>query len=377
LEYFKNTLPQKHTNLFKKISKTEFENGIDKIASKAEQLNYETFTAELFKLVVSIGDEHTRIEPTYTMILPIKFEIYKEGIFAIGVDSNALGLLPAKLIAINNHPMEEIIRRCKTVIQNENRSYFEVYLLHFLNNPSFLKGINVIENVDSASFTVLSKGNQVTTVNLRSVAKGAFQSPPLCTPFKNAFANKHKDFYWYEYNAETKAIYFNYNTCRMQENLSFDKFNQTLFATIDSYKPERIIVDLRGNSGGNSAILQPFMDSIKNSYLNKTGKLFVLIGKKTFSSAVMNAVTLKRNTNAILVGEPTSGNINHYGEVRSFRLPRTGILIGYSTKYWENWKGKTGPLLPDKKVTYSINDLKNNIDPAISIIYGNNKSRLY
>ncbi len=108
LEYFRNTLPQKHTNLFKKISKTEFKNSVDKIALKAEQLNYETFTAELFKLVVSIGDEHTRIEPTYTKILPIKFEIYKEGIFTIGVDSNELGLLPAKLIAINNHPIEEI-----------------------------------------------------------------------------------------------------------------------------------------------------------------------------------------------------------------------------------------------------------------------------
>ncbi len=124
-----------------------------------------------------------------------------------------------------------------------------MYLLHFLNNPSFLKGINVIEDVDSASFTLLSKDNQVTTINLRSVSKGSIQSPTLWSPFKNTLANKHKDFYWYEYNAETKAIYFNYNTCRMMENLSFDKFNQTLFATIDSYKPERIIVDLRENSG--------------------------------------------------------------------------------------------------------------------------------
>ncbi|WAC40145.1 S41 family peptidase [Pedobacter sp. SL55] len=118
------------------------------------------------------------------------------------------------------------------------------------------------------------------------------------------------------------------------------------------------MVDLRENNGGNSGVLRPFIDSIKNSYLNKNGKLFVLIGKKTFSYALMNAVTLKRNTSAILVGEPTSGNINHFGEVRGFSLPRTGIVIGYSTKYWENWKGKIGPLIPYKKVIYSINDFK-------------------
>ncbi|WP_262493747.1 S41 family peptidase [Niastella koreensis] len=65
---------------------------------------------------------------------------------------------------------------------------------------------------------------------------------------------------------------------------------------------------------------------------NSKGKLIVLIGKLTFSSAIMNAIELKRGTNAILVGEPTSGSVNHYGEVRAFRLPHTKIIIGYSTR---------------------------------------------
>ena len=130
-------------------------------------------------------------------------------------------------------------------------------------------------------------------------------------------------------------------------------------------KPQRLVVDLRSNTGGNSAILDPFIDRIKQSYLNSKGKLFVLIGKQTFSSALMNAVELKRGTYATLLGEATSGSVNHYGEVRGFKLPHTKIVIGYSTRYWENWKGYDGPLMPDVSISYSVKNYSNGIDEAM------------
>ena len=74
----------------------------------------------------------------------------------------------------------------------------------------------------------------------------------------------------------------------------------------------------------------------------------------------------KRQT---LVGEPTSGNINHYGEVRGIQLPNTKAIVQFSTKYWENWKGREGPLKPDVFIEYSFENYKNNIDEALEYIY--------
>ncbi|WP_449438619.1 S41 family peptidase [Pedobacter steynii] len=115
------------------------------------------------------------------------------------------------------------------------------------------------------------------------------------------------------------------------------------------------------------------MEKLSASYLNKKGKFYVLIGRHTFSSAVMNAVRIKRNTNAILIGQPTSGNINGYGEVRGFELPKSKIIVAYSTKYWENWKGKKGPLKPDTSVEYSIKNYVEGKDEALSQVYKNAK----
>lgn len=82
----------------------------------------------------------------------------------------------------------------------------------------------------------------------------------------------------------------------------------------------------------------------------------------------MNAVDLKRNYQSILIGESTSGNVNHYGETRGFQLPNSKITIGYSTRYWETWKGYKGPLTPDIEIKYSMINFKENIDEAIEYV---------
>lgn len=54
-----------------------------------------------------------------------------------------------------------------------------------------------------------------------------------------------------------------------------------------------------------------------------------LIGETTFSSAIINAVELQE-MGAALVGDLTSGSVDHFGSVGSFRLPNSGLQVGCS-----------------------------------------------
>ncbi|MES2515907.1 MAG: hypothetical protein V4580_17260 [Bacteroidota bacterium] len=371
LEFLKRTLPAKHTNLFAKITLPNFETKVDVIISKADALNYETFTTELFKLTVSIGDEHTFVEPKFTKILPIQFGLFKEGFFITGIDSVNSTFLQAKLLAINNHSITNIISLFKEVIQSENQSYFDDHVLHLINNPAILKGLGIIDTEDEGEFTLIDKNNKQVKIKLAATLDNNIANVKLAFTTSNLLSNKNKGNYWFDYDSESKTLYFNYNQCRDDQDNPFEKFNNELFTLIASQQPSKIVLDLRDNSGGNSGTLYPFIEKIKGSYLNRKGKFFVLIGKQTFSSAVMNAVDLKRNSNAIFIGEATSGNINHYGEVRGFSLPKSKIVIAYSTRYWETWKGKKGPLKPDIRVSYSIENYVKGIDEALSQVYKN------
>jgi len=365
LNYFRSELPKQHKNLFSKISEKEFYDKVTSIESKITLLNDETFANELFKLIVSIGDEHTRIKPPFKKTILIEFEKFSDGIFVIGIDSIHQSYLLTKLVAINNIPIDTVIKYFKEVIKSDNNSYFEVGLLKNLNNPSFLKGMGISTNDSEINYTISNIKKATITLNAVPIEK--INSHSLIH-FIDDTTIKQSTKYWFSITNKTHILYFNYLSCEDDENLPFTEFNNDLFKIIDEKKPNKIIVDLRYNDGGNSDILTPFIEKIKGSYLNRKGKLYVLIGRKTFSSALMNAIDFKRNTNAILVGQPTSGNINHYGEVRGFKLPNTKIIVGYSTKYFENWKGMNGPLLPDISVNYSVSNYKLNIDEAIKII---------
>jgi len=365
LKYLQAELPARHFNLFAKMTPKEFGSRLEKIKSRLDHLDQSGFTNELYKLLKAIGDEHTKVEPAYEQTFPLTFDTFSEGTFVVRTDGENDHLLYAKLRKIDGRSLSKVTSMLKEVLNDENESYFNVYSNYYLSNPSFLKGLTVLNSPDHGlySFKTLSEG--LLDVEL-------YPKPRLEFIKSNDKNNKIKllrysrpDNYWYSYDPNTRTIYFNYQRCAADQKIPFQSFCDSLFSTIEKTRPEKIVLDLRANSGGNSAILQPFLDKIGSSYLNKKGSFFVFIGKSTFSSALMNAIELKRRFNTILVGELTSGNINHFGETRRLTLPNTGINISYSTKFWENWKEKNGALQPDVKIRYSISSFRKNIDEAM------------
>jgi hypothetical protein len=80
----------------------------------------------------------------------------------------------------------------------------------------------------------------------------------------------------------------------------------------------------------------------------------------------MNAIELRSGTKSILLGEPTGGMPNHYGEVRSFQLPNSGLRVQYFTRYFTNLPGSNAPsLAPDLSYPITWADLLAGADPAV------------
>ncbi len=176
-----------------------------------------------------------------------------------------------------------------------------------------------------------------------------------------------------------KTLYAQYNCCagreidvqlgkskeEVAEQPSIHGFFDELLGDLRSSDVERLIFDLRWNSGGHSAPGKNFVMKLAQlETINQPGKIFVLIGRRTFSSGVLNAIDFKRNTHAILIGEPTSGNLASYGDIKSFDLPHTRITVYYSTKYFRLDGDNQGSLMPDITAARTFSDYMNSIDPA-------------
>ena len=131
------------------------------------------------------------------------------------------------------------------------------------------------------------------------------------------------------------------------------------------------MVDVRHNPGGDSSVDDPLVRGIESRAARFTrGRLFCLIAGETFSSGMWTANDLRR-VGAILVGSPTGGKPNSYGNVRSFRLPNSGLEAFYSTTFYRLIEGADPPaILPELPAEPTIRDYREGRDPLLEAAVG-------
>jgi C-terminal processing protease CtpA/Prc len=185
--------------------------------------------------------------------------------------------------------------------------------------------------------------------------------------------------YEFEYIKKYNTVYFNYSSCRNMLEKDVLTFSEELIMFIEENNIEKLVIDLRNNFGGDSTLLDPFIKYVSNNVgLNKKGNIFVIVGRDTFSSALLNAFSLKENTEALFIGEPTGGKPNCYGEVQRFSLKNSGLSITYSTEYYKLIEDDDRlSFEPDIIIDLSINNYINNEDPCLeyALSYGNKRTK--
>lgn len=157
------------------------------------------------------------------------------------------------------------------------------------------------------------------------------------------------------------------------------EFANELMTRIRETDSQRVVIDLRNNTGGSSPVLHPVIERLAADYAEgRAYDLYVIIGRETFSSAVLNAINLKQNADAVFVGEPSGGRPNHFGEVRSFDLPNSGRRVRYSTKYFTHYQpadgGDPDTLVPDIPAAPSWELYRQGVDPALQAIMAHDPS---
>jgi C-terminal processing protease CtpA/Prc len=94
-------------------------------------------------------------------------------------------------------------------------------------------------------------------------------------------------------------------------------------------------VDVRLNGGGDNRTYWPLTTLLSSRAVNRPGRLYLLAGRATFSAAANFAAEVERSTRAIVVGEPTGGGVETYGDTVAFGLPWLGLTAHVASRYHE------------------------------------------
>lgn len=385
-------LPARHKNLFFSVPAEEFNRQLDRL-NAALPLSSDLATAlRLQEIVVGLGDDHTAVEwmplAANGPMLPVALHWFTDGWRILVADEAHASLLSTKVVAIAGVPMDEVERRFARLLSRDNPWLVKQRLPNILPFAGVLQHLGLAD-ASRAVFTCVDNSGRASETPVAFVdAKDAAglkrtRYQPRTPPYSTANQRptlKTKLF------ADDRIFYIHYNRCEgreLAERLGdkqraaqlpslVDGFAQTLTelkAALRTGQTAKVVFDVQYNPGGASDFGTRFAEELAAiRELHEPGRVFVIVGRRTFSSAIINAMDFKQRLGALVVGEPTSGTPNHFGEVRHFTLPSSRLRVGYSTKRFGDPAGALEPLRPDLPAAMSFADYASGRDAALEAI---------
>ena len=369
--FFGKNLEEQHKDLFHQMPRTIFTNAITQLRSEVDSLDKSAIITELMRILAQVGDAHTSIDWSLSFNhFPIEFSYFEDGVFISKISIEQSAYLMEEITGLNGISLAKLEQLIRPVLTHENESQFYNNFPTYLGLNQLLVALKVIDKdapltvelANGGSLVVDNKGNNP---NLRSI---------LDLVAKPLYLKKIDNYYWSTFLEKENLFYLQYNQCQEKANQRFEQFTEAVMNQLDEQNKDlKLVVDLRNNGGGNSNIAKPLIEALTTRVNNNTllsKNIYVVIGKQTFSSAVLNTIQLEEALNPVLIGEPTGGKPNHFGEVKTFTLPNSGLTIRYSSKYFNTYQkdADADSIYPDIELKVTSKDFKTGEDPILNYI---------
>ena len=375
LEFLTKELPEKHCNFFTARSKGEFVSGIEAIKAESERLTDFQVALKTQQLIARFGDSHTMLQffqlIDQTQILPLGTLWVSDGLYITKTTPENKEILGLRIVAINDTPIATVIDSLSTLFTIDNQAIVKSIV------PETVMSLQALEHfgfADSRQVKLMLSDGKTQVVKPIHPDNAFVNFRPDSLAF--ATANR-KVLFTSRYFPEDRIYYMLYNKCHSRELAaergdaeaaqklpSFEAFTRKAFETLNDKPVDKLIFDMRYNGGGNSSQGTEFVERLAQALKQHPQvAVYVVLGRDTFSSAILNAMDFKQLTNAVFVGEETAGKPNHFGEVRSFQLPSSKVLVNYSTKYFKRSEKEIETIEPDMSIEMSFADFKKRSRP--------------
>jgi hypothetical protein len=264
------------------------------------------------------------------------------------------------------------VRTCFPSAEHENEWFAMSTSPAFIVRPEVLHALRIVPDLGPAPFTFEDDSKTRFRLDLAPIAfpaaaGGAVRLPNAVQAAREVplFRQQPSEPFWFTYLAEAQTTYVSFRGyAALGENA------RALFRFIDQNPTRRLVIDLRQNGGGDffegrRHLIRPLQD---RPDLNQKGRLFVIVGRRTYSAAMANAIDFRKETHAILVGEPIGERPNSYSENDEMTLPNSRLVVSYSTRYYQFVEEDVPAVLPDVRIDPSWPDFAAGRDPVMEWI---------
>jgi peptidase S41-like protein len=375
LRHFARELPKRHKNAFHSVSREEFQRAVAELDAAIPSLQDHQIIVGMRRIAARVGDGHTGVRlPPYFKLYPVSLYWFGPDLRIIGAAKEYQAAIGARVVKIGGVDLTEVqarIRTCLPSAENENEWYVLANSPAFINRPEVLHALGIVPDVGPASFTLADDSGkefvlEITPVAMPPIVKGIVHlGLDSAAGIEPLFRQKPMETFWFTHLQDSQTTYVNFRRYDSLGDLA-----RPLFQLIDRNPPRRLVIDLRQNGGGDFFVgRKHLVNPVKErASVNQKGRLFVIVGRRTFSAAMVNAIDFRKQTNAILVGEPIGERPNSYSENDEMTLPNSRLVVSYSTEYYKFVDEDVPAVMPDHRIDPTWPDFQAGRDPVMEWI---------
>lgn len=259
--------------------------------------------------------------------LPVRLYAFPEGVFIVQAAPEHASLVGSRVVAFEGMPAEEVLRRAADA-RNRDGEMELMWSVSTLASTSHLKGLGAIRETAAVTVTVQAPGEPPREVTLTTVPAPAERQDRLVAPggvpaplFLARMDQKH----WEQALPEHDAVYVQMNNVSDDADESLAAFGQRLRTVLAEQDPQNLVVDLRHNNGGSTNLYVEFLRTVVGFSAQPGKRVYVVIGRRTFSATANLITDLERLAYPFFVGEASSECCHLNGDPSAVALPYSGI----------------------------------------------------
>ncbi len=299
-------------------------------------LSREQFMVGLNRMLATLHQGHTGLFGGGGVHhLPVQFYVFPEGIYIVRAADRYQSLVGTRLVSIGRTSAEDALRLVSRMLSVDGDMEYLGLGALILRKAEYLKGSGIDIAVDSVQITVESPEGQRRTVALGGPdiqASMKLPAPPRVQP--PLFLRNLQENHWEQELSERSALYVQINQVRNDPAETLPAFGVRLWSVLEAQKPGNLILDLRHNTGGTTSLYPELLRTVIAYTRVPDRRVYVLIGRATYSAAGNFITDLERLVNPVFVGEASSECCNLNGDFAQVQLPHSGLSGTISGVRW-------------------------------------------
>jgi hypothetical protein len=394
LKFLATELPRRHPMPFEgrtrtRVTRAQFDSAVTELDARIPALARHEVIVGLQRIVAMLGAGHTTLSPFLDPSVgfrqyPVELYAFRDGMFVIRADSAHRDLVGARVVRVGALAPDSALARVATVLSHENEWFLRAHGVTWLMMPEVAGALGIAPDMERLALTVERDGRQRTvTLAPAGGIRGSHDNPlspdrtgwvdmrPASVP-PPLWRSRHTP-RWLEYLPDRRTLYVSFQSLAPSgHGEPVDAFVSRVLAGIDSLAPERVVLDVRANLGGNSFFNLPLVTGlIRRTRVDQKGRLFAIIGRNTYSAAQNLVNELERYTQVTFVGEPTGAPPASFGDHVPVRLPRSGLHVFVSTLWWQtmNPADRRAFVPPAIYAEPTAADYRQGVDPALAAVW--------